>query len=179
MKKPSLTAALRRIKIVLMDIDGVLTNGLLWHFVDASGQLVELKGVGAQDSIALMWLAESGLTTGAISGRKSDGMEERLKMLKASFIYQGRLDKIVVFNEILSKTGAKASEVLFIGDDLQDLPVLKVCGVSVAVQNARSELKKTAHWTTQTRGGEGAVREVAEALLKAQGLWPKILARYV
>lgn len=166
------------IRLVLMDIDGVLTNGAIYHFVDSAGELVEFKGVHAQDSIALAWLAQEGLKTGFISGRSSRGMEERLKMLKASHIYQGRLDKKTVFDDICRKEGLEPSRTLYIGDDLPDIPVLKAAGLSVAVRNARPEVKKAAHWVTRAPGGDGAVREVGELLLRAQGLWEGLVSRF-
>ncbi len=97
LKFPKLRARARRIKIFLMDVDGIMTNGLLYHFVDTDGAIVELKGLDTQDSIALTWAADSGLKTGIISGRHSRGMEERAKMLKMTYIFQHRLDKINVF----------------------------------------------------------------------------------
>lgn len=171
-------AALKRVKLVLMDIDGVVTGGTIYHFVDSAGGLVEFKGVHAQDSIALSWLADSGIRTGFISGRDSAGMRERLKMLKASFIFQGRLDKLAVFEQILREAGVAASETLYAGDDLPDIPVIKAAGLGAAPRNARPEVRRAASWITKNRGGEGAVREIAEALLKAQGRWNGILKRF-
>ncbi len=174
----ALTRALRRIKLVLMDVDGVLTDGLLFYFIATDGSLVELKGFNAQDSYSLMWLAECGLMTGVISGRRSDGVAARLKMLKVRFIVQGRLDKKDVFRDICRRAGCDPGETLFIGDDFQDVPVMREVGVAVAVSNARPEVKTAAHWVTHSHGGRGAVREVAERLLKAQALWPRILRRF-
>lgn len=168
----------RRAKLVLMDIDGVLTSGTIYHFVNSAGRLVEFKGINSQDSIALAWLAESGFRTGFISGRNSSGVEERLKLLNATFIYQGRLDKKNVFEEICGKASVEASQTVYIGDDLPDIPVLRLAGLSVAVGNARPEVKSWAHWVTRAKGGEGAVREVAELVLTASGLWPGILKRF-
>ncbi len=162
-----------------MDVDGVLTSGVIYHFVDSEGRLVEFKGVNAQDSIALSWLSQAGLSTGVISGRNSEGMRERLKMLKARYVYQGRLDKEAVFDLILRRARVSAREVLYIGDDLPDLPVLGRAGLAVAVRNARPEVRAAAHWVTRAKGGKGAVREVAEFLLRAQGRWKKILGRFV
>ncbi|MFA6002726.1 MAG: HAD hydrolase family protein [Elusimicrobiota bacterium] len=180
---PKLTAKdlaqrLRRIRVVLMDVDGVLTDGRLYHFVDPSGALVEFKGIHAQDSIALNWLAQLGLKTGIISGRVSKGVAERMKILEMTYVYQHRLDKKTVFDEICRDAGAAPEETLFIGDDIQDLPVLRAAGVGVAVPNARPEVQAEADWITSRPGGDGAVREVAESILKAQGLWAKVLARF-
>lgn len=168
----------RRIKVVLMDIDGVLTDGLIYHFVDQASRLVEFKGVHSQDSIALAWLAQEGIKTGVISGRNSEGMAERLKMLKVSFIHQGRLDKKDVFEGILREAGASAAQALYIGDDLPDIPVLSRAGLAVTVPSARREVKAAAHWVTRAAAGRGAVREVAEFVLAAQGLWGNVLSRF-
>ena len=168
---------LKKIRLALMDVDGVLTNGVVYHFALKEG-LVEFKGVHAQDAISLAWLADCQIKTGIISGRNSAGLAERLKALKVSFIYQGRLDKKVVFDEICRDSGISPNETLYIGDDLPDIPVIKSAGIGVAVQNARPEVKQAAHWVTENSGGKGAVREVAEAVLKAQGLWPKILETF-
>lgn len=168
----------RHIKVVVMDIDGVLTGGLIYHLVDQAGRLVEFKGVHAQDSIALAWLAQEGLRTGVISGRDSEGMAERLKLLKVSFIHQGRLDKKTVFEGILREAGVSASEVLYIGDDLPDIPVLKEAGIAVTVPSGRTEVKAVAHWITKAQAGAGAVREIVELLLVSQGRWEAVLARF-
>lgn len=173
----ALDAAAKKIKVVLMDVDGVLTNGWLWHFLRAD-ELVELKGVHTQDSIALHWMAQYGLRTGCISGRNSRGIEERLKMLQASWVFQGRLDKADVFKQIIAEAGVSASEVAYIGDDIPDVPVIKLAGLGIAVANARPEVKAAARWITKAEGGGGAVREVAEVLLKAQGRWSAILQKY-
>ena len=169
---------LSRVRLVLMDVDGVLTDGRIFHFVDTGGQLVEFKGIHAQDSIGLSWLAQSGFKTGIISGRISQGVAERMKMLGMSYVYQHRLDKKAVFEEICRDARAQPREALYIGDDLPDLPVLRAVGAAVAVANARPEVLAAAHWVTRRPGGDGAVREVAEALLHAQRLWGRILAKF-
>jgi 3-deoxy-D-manno-octulosonate 8-phosphate phosphatase (KDO 8-P phosphatase) len=161
-----------------MDVDGVLTDGRIFHIVDTRGHLVEFKGIHAQDSIGLSWLAQSGLRTGVISGRLSQGVAARMKILKMTYVYQHRLDKKAVFAEICRDARADPREALYIGDDLPDIPVLRAAGVAVAVANARPEVRRAADWVTRRAGGDGAVREVAEALLKSQGLWEKVLARF-
>jgi len=170
--------AASRVKLALMDVDGVLTDGLIYHFVDSAGGLVEFKGMRSQDSIALTWLAECGVKTGFISGRRSAGTEKRLEMLKASYIYQGRLDKLAVLEEIRKKSGIDARNTLYIGDDLPDLPVLARVGLAAAPANARPEVKAAAHWVTKASGGQGAVREVAETILKSQGRWGDVLKHF-
>jgi YrbI family 3-deoxy-D-manno-octulosonate 8-phosphate phosphatase len=171
-------ARLKKIRLVLTDVDGVLTAGTIYHFVDTAAELVEFKGIHAQDSIALAWLAESGVATGVISGRVSKGTDARLRILKVKHIYQHRLDKAAVFAEILRAEGLEPEQALYVGDDLPDLAVLTRAGLAVAPANARPEVKAAAHWVTKARGGDGAFREMTEALLKAQGLWAAIVARY-
>ncbi len=171
-------ARLKKIRLVLTDVDGVLTAGTIYHFVDTAGELVEFKGIHAQDSIALAWLAESGIPTGVISGRVSKGTDARLRILKVKHIYQHRLDKTAVFEEILKAEGLTADQTLYVGDDIPDLPVLKRAGLAVAPANARPEVKAAVHWITTARGGDGAFREATEALLKARGLWAAILDKY-
>ncbi|MEK7382398.1 MAG: HAD hydrolase family protein [Elusimicrobiota bacterium] len=175
-------AALRRrakkIRLVLSDVDGVLTNGTIYHFVDTSGELVEFKGIHAQDSIAMAWLAESGLVTGVISGRISKGTEARLKNLKVTHIYQHRLDKAAVLAEIMKAEGLAADCVAYMGDDLPDLAVMSKVGLSAAPANSRPEVLAAVHWVTKARGGGGAFREIVELILKSQGRWNAILERY-
>lgn len=177
-KNAPAAAKLKKIRLVITDIDGVLTGGTIYHFVDTAGELVEFKGIHAQDSIAMAWLAESGLVTGVISGRVSKGTDARLRILKVKHIYQHRLDKANVFHEILQAEGLKPDQALYVGDDIPDLAVMRLAGIAVAPANARPEVKAGAHWVTKARGGDGAFREMVEALLKAQGLWTPILKRY-
>ncbi|MHB2025877.1 MAG: KdsC family phosphatase [Elusimicrobiota bacterium] len=174
-----LVLAARKIELALMDVDGVLTDGNICHFVDTSGELVEFKGMHSQDSISLTWLAECGVRTGFISGRMSAGTEKRLKMLKAGYIYQGRLDKLAVLDEIRAQSGIALERTLYIGDDLPDLPIISRVGLGIAVSDARPEVKSAAKWVTKSPGGRGAVREVAELVLKSKGLWNDILGRFV
>ncbi len=175
----ALTAAAKKVKLVLTDIDGVLTAGHIYHYVDpSSGELVEFKGIHSHDSIGLVWLAECGYVTGAISGRASKGIEARMKMLKVGHLRLQRLDKAAALAELFAETGLTAAQTLYVGDDLPDVAALARVGLPVAPANARPEVKAAAAWVTKARGGEGAFREVAEMLLKAQGQWPGILARY-
>ena len=174
----ALGAKSAKIRLVLADIDGVLTGGAIYHFVDTAGELVEFKGIHAQDSIAMAWLAESGLSTGVISGRVSKGTEGRLKILKVKHIYQHRLDKAAVLAEILTAEKLGKDQVAYMGDDIPDLAVMSRVGLAVAPANARDEVKAAAHWVTKARGGDGAFRELTEIILKSQRLWAPVLARY-
>lgn len=174
----ALRAKTAKTRLVLTDVDGVLTAGTIYHFVDTEGALVEFKGINAQDSIAMAWLAESGLVTGVISGRISQGTEARLKLLKVKHVYQQRLDKTAVLAEILSAEKISADQIVYMGDDIPDLAVMSRVGLAVAPANARPEVKAAAHWVTKARGGDGALRELTEVILKSQGLWDTVLTRY-
>lgn len=176
---PSLNARLARLKVVLMDVDGVLTDGKLYHLVDKAGELVELKGVDTQDGLGLAWLAADGLKTGVISGRSSAGLAARARMLKMSHVIQGTLEKTAAWERILRQEGASDAEAAFVGDDLPDLPLVRRAGFGVAVANARPELKRAARYVTKAAGGAGALREVAELILKARGGWARVAGKYL
>src|ERR1700685_1529393 len=161
------------IRLLLMDVDGVLTDGKLLNVPDASGNMVETKGFDSQDGIALQWLNWYGIKTGLISGRVSPATVERAKQCRFTYVYQGHIEKIPILNEILADAGAGKHEVAYIGDDLTDIVVMHRVGLAIATANARPEVKREAHYITQAVGGSGAVREVIELILKARGLWEK------
>src|SRR5690349_6694573 len=161
-----------------MDVDGVLTDGKLYNVPDPSGNMVESKGLDSQDGIALQWLTWKGMQTGVISGRVSPATEAPAKQVKQTYVYQGHIEKIAVLEEILNRSGISASQVAYIGDDLTDVVVMNRVGLAIATANARPEVKRCARHVTETAGGSGAVREVAELLLKAQGHWDDLLRKY-
>jgi 3-deoxy-D-manno-octulosonate 8-phosphate phosphatase (KDO 8-P phosphatase) len=167
-----------RIRLLLMDVDGVLTDGRLYNVPDAQGNMVETKGFDSQDGIALQWLSWHGIKTGVISGRVSPATETRAKQVKMTYVYQGHIEKIPILEQILLDAAISASEVAYIGDDLTDVVVMNRVGLGIATANARSEVKHRAKYVTEAPGGHGAVREVAELLLKAQGHWQDLLKKY-
>ena len=167
-----------KVKLLLMDVDGVLTNGKLFHFPDAAGNMVETKGFDSQDGIALQWMQWKGLKTGVISGRESLATAERARQVKMNYVYQGHIEKIPILEEILADAGLRPEEVAYMGDDLTDVVVMHRVGFAIAVSNARPEVKRAAHYVATATGGSGAVREVIELILDAQGLWPEILRKY-
>lgn len=167
-----------QIKLLLMDVDGVLTNGKLYHFPDAKGNMVETKGFDSQDGIALQWMQWKGLQTGVISGRESPATVERARQVKMNYVYQGHIEKIPILEKIMAEARVTAEEVAYMGDDLTDVVVMRRVGLAVAVANARPEVKREAHYVTQATGGEGAVREVIELILDARGFWQEILDKY-
>ncbi|HKW97405.1 MAG TPA: HAD hydrolase family protein [Bryobacteraceae bacterium] len=167
-----------RIQLLLMDVDGVMTDGHLYNVPDAAGNLVETKGFDSQDGIALQWMAWKGIKTGLISGRVSPATVERARQTKFTYVYQGHTEKIPIFEEILRDSKLDPSEVGYIGDDLTDLIVMRRVGFAVATANARPEVKARAHYVTSKPGGCGAVREVIELIFKAKGLWGDVLRKY-
>ncbi len=167
-----------KIKLLLMDVDGVLTNGKLYNVPGADGQMVETKGFDSQDGIGLQWLSWHGIKTGVISGRLSPATAERARQVKMTYVYQGHIEKIPILEEILADAKIDSSEVAYIGDDFTDTVIMHRVGLAIATANARAEVKGEAHYVTQAVGGEGAVREVVELLLKAQGQWGEILKHY-
>jgi len=174
-----MTDALARVKLLLMDVDGVLTDGKLYNVPDpVTGRLVETKGFDSQDGIALQWLSWHGIKTGLISGRVSPATEERARQCKFAYVYQGHIEKIPILEEIMADAGVAAEEVAYIGDDLTDVVIMRRVGVGFATANARTEVKSAAHCVTSACGGSGAVREAIEMILKAKGLWDGILRKY-
>jgi len=167
-----------KIRLLLMDVDGVLTDGRLYNVPAPDGSMAETKGFDSQDGIALQWLNRLGIAGGVISGRVSPATTERAKQVKFKYVYQGHTEKVPILEEILADAKLDASEVAYIGDDFTDVVVMRRVGLAIATANARPEVKPLAHYVTQAAGGQGAVREVVELLLKAQGRWDEILKHY-
>jgi 3-deoxy-D-manno-octulosonate 8-phosphate phosphatase (KDO 8-P phosphatase) len=167
-----------KIKLLLMDVDGVMTDGRLYNVPDAAGNMVETKGFDSQDGIALQWLNWKGIKAGIVSGRVSPATAERARQTRISYVYQGHIEKIPILEEILRDSGFDKSQVAYIGDDFTDIVVMRRVGLAVATANARPEVKQQAHYVTSQPGGSGAVREVIELILKAQGLWDELLKHY-
>ena len=167
-----------QVEMLLMDVDGVMTDGRLYNVPDAQGKMVETKGFDAQDGISLQWLSWNKIKTGVISGRISPATAERASQCKFSYVYQGHIEKIPILDEILADSKIDPRKVAYIGDDLTDIVIMRRVGLSFAPANARDEVKQVAHYTTKATGGSGAVREVCEVLLKAKGLWEPLLRKY-
>jgi 3-deoxy-D-manno-octulosonate 8-phosphate phosphatase (KDO 8-P phosphatase) len=176
--KPEVMEKLSRVKLLLMDVDGVLTDCKLYNFPGPDGGIVETKGFDAQDGIALQWMSWYGIATGVISGRVSPATTERARQCKMKYIYQGHIEKIPILEEILADAKVSRDEVAYIGDDLTDIVVMRRVGLGIAVGNARPEVKACAGHTVEASGGNGAVREVCELIMKAQGKWDELLRKY-
>ena len=156
-----------RIKLLLMDCDGVLTDGRIW--LTESGE--EQKAFNVRDGLGIQLLHRAGIKSGIITGRSSVAVEQRARELKIVFVCQGVVDKIAAFDDILTVAGVDEGAVAFVGDDLNDIPLMQRSEFAVAVRDAADETRAAAHYVTKTAGGCGALREVAEIILKAQGRW--------
>lgn len=164
-----------RIRLLLMDCDGVLTDGRITLLSDGD----EEKSFHTRDGHGIVLLQRAGLRSGIISGRTSTLVERRARELGMDFVKQGTWDKIREFDEVLREAGVEEEEVAFIGDDVTDIPLMQRSELAVAVADAADETRLAAHYVTQLPGGFGAVREVCEIILKAQGHWADLMQRYI
>jgi len=168
----------RRIKVILFDVDGVLTNGGIWIIpVPVAGtdgtittKMVEAKGYNAHDGAGMTLARLGGLKLGIITKRISETVALRARDLKLDFVYQGEAYKMRPAREIMAKEGVTLEEICYVGDDVIDLPVMRVCGLAVAVANAQERVKAEAHYVTPHRGGDGAGRDAIEFILEAKGI---------
>ena len=190
---PDAKSRAKKIKLLLFDVDGVLTDGKMFFVPAASGPKkgradeldltsqgsIEIKGFHAHDGVAISLARVAGIKTGLITKRASETVAVRARDLKLDHIYQGIQDKLGAFREILAKEKLTAAEACFVGDDVIDLPVMWNCGFAVAVANARDDVKKDAHYVTKHAGGDGALREAVEFVLKSQGRLKKVVEKYV
>ncbi len=165
----------KQIKLFLMDVDGVLTDGKMYYIPGKGGEMVEFKAFHSLDGIGLRLLNQFGIATGVITGRESPGTEERARGLGMGYAYQGFLSKLEPLRQILAATGLKPENVAYMGDDWTDIPVLKRAGLACAPANAQGEVKAAAHLVTAKEGGMGAVREVCDFILKSQGHWDTVM----
>ncbi len=201
-KTPSARLRAKKIKLLLFDVDGVLTDGKLYIFPAPAGiqqstqdhpakhggqggfglvsqSMIEAKGFHAHDGTAVSLAHLAGMKTGLITKRVSETVALRARDLKIEYVYQGIQDKLTAFEEILRQAGLTASEAAFVGDDVIDLPVMRNCGLAIAVANARREVKADAHYVTPHAGGDGALRDATEYILQAQGKWKRVVSEYI
>jgi len=199
---PDAKARAKKIKLLLFDVDGVLTDGKLFIFPAPAGtqqtvldqaaahggeggfglhstSMVEAKGFHAHDGTAISLARLAGIKTGLITKRISETVALRARDLKLEHVHQGIQDKLGAFKEILNREGLQASQAAFVGDDVIDLPVMWKCGLAIAVANARTEVKKVAHYVTPHAGGDSALRDAVEYILRAQGRLQKIVTSYI
>ncbi|MEX1241735.1 MAG: HAD-IIIA family hydrolase [Cyclobacteriaceae bacterium] len=159
------------IKAIFFDVDGVLTNGKIIY--DENGK--EIKTFHVKDGLIISYLKKAGILTGGISGRESAAVTKRFAELKIDFCHQGIVDKAMVFEKLMGHYKLKSREVAFIGDDLNDLPVFRLAGFAVCPADTYDYIKEKVDLVTEAKGGEGVLREVADFVLEAKGLFQKIL----
>jgi 3-deoxy-D-manno-octulosonate 8-phosphate phosphatase (KDO 8-P phosphatase) len=189
MPKLSAQARARKIKLLLFDVDGVLTDGKLYFLPPSvalqqdasphSSSSVEFKGFHAHDGAAISLARLGGIKTGIITKRSSETVAVRARDLKLEYVHQGVDDKRACFVEVVKQAGLKPEEAAFVGDDVIDLPAMRAGGLAIAVKNARAEVKREAHYVTAHAGGEGALRDAVEFILKAQGQWKRAVEEYI
>jgi 3-deoxy-D-manno-octulosonate 8-phosphate phosphatase (KDO 8-P phosphatase) len=164
-----------RVKLLLMDCDGVLTDGR----ITLIGEGDEQKSFHTRDGHGLVLLHRAGLSSGIISGNTSSAVERRARDLGITYVRQGTWNKIVDFEEVLIEAGVEEGETAYIGDDVTDIPLMQRVGLAVAVSEATPETSAVAHYVTRLPGGFGAVREVTDLILKAQGRWAELMRKYI
>lgn len=164
-------ARARKIRVLMLDVDGVMTDGKVCLLSFPDGSVQEMKQFNAHDGAGLKLAQDAGLKTGVITGRDSAAVKRRAAETGMEFVYQGCAHKMTAYEEFLQTAGVDDSAVAYVGDDLPDIPLLRRVGFAVAVANAAPEVKRAAHFVTKRAGGDGAVREVIESILKAQGKW--------
>ncbi len=164
-----------RIQVLLMDVDGTMTDGGVILLTQLDGSALEIKKFDAHDGQGLTLAHSAGIRTGCITGRESGALLRRAREMHMEFIYMKQPVKIPAYEEILQKTGVPESAVAYIGDDLPDLPLMRRVGLAVAVGDAVPEVKKAAHFTTRAVAGHGAVREAVELILKSKGIWKEMI----
>jgi 3-deoxy-D-manno-octulosonate 8-phosphate phosphatase (KDO 8-P phosphatase) len=193
MAKLSAQARARKIKLLLFDVDGVLTDGKLFFLPAGSLETtaqksgtsltspsqIEFKGFHAHDGASISLARIGGIKTGLITKRVSETVALRARDLQLDYVCQGVQDKRTCFNDIVRQAGLKPEEAAFVGDDVVDLPAMRAGGLAIAVKNARPEVRKEAHYITPHAGGEGGLRDTVDFILKAQNKWKRVLRDYI
>jgi 3-deoxy-D-manno-octulosonate 8-phosphate phosphatase (KDO 8-P phosphatase) len=165
---------LKNIKLLLLDVDGVLTDGRI--IFDSNG--IESKFFNVKDGHGIKLLQRVGIEVGIVSGRESQVVTNRAAELGIERVFQGALDKLAVYRQIIQETGLADTRIAFMGDDIIDIPVMRRVGFAAAPADAVEEVLPHAHFVTRNRGGWGAVREICDLILKGQGVWEKATAKY-
>jgi 3-deoxy-D-manno-octulosonate 8-phosphate phosphatase (KDO 8-P phosphatase) len=178
-KSAKISSALKRrasqIRVLLMDVDGTMTDGGVTLLSQPDGTALEIKTFNAHDGQGLTLAHTAGLRTGCITGRESPALLRRAHEMKMDFIYMKQALKMPAYEDIMKKTGATDSEVAFVGDDLPDIPLLRRAGLAIAVGDAVPEVKAVAHYTTKALAGHGAIREAVELILRCKGIWEEMI----
>ena len=168
---PDVLTRAKRIRLLLMDIDGTLSSGVCLISLPNDGGVAEMKNFDPHDGLALKLAHTMGIRTGFITGRRSPAVAQRARECEVDYVYLGQATKTKAYEECLQKAGVTDEETAYLGDDLPDMPLSRRAGLAIAVANAAPELKAISQYVTERRGGEGAAREVVELILKAQGVW--------
>jgi 3-deoxy-D-manno-octulosonate 8-phosphate phosphatase (KDO 8-P phosphatase) len=166
---------LKRITLLLLDVDGVLTDGSIVY--NDSGQ--EVKSFNAKDGLGIRLLMDSGVRVGVVTGRRAQALVHRCKNLGIELVFDGIRDKAVALDQIVAQLGIDKNQIAFMGDDLPDLSIMKRVGVAVAVADACEAVRERAAIVTTAHGGAGAVRELCEVILKVKGVWQTIMERFL
>lgn len=167
-----------KIKLLLMDCDGVLTDGRIYFLPMPDGSVGETKCFDTQDGIALQWAYRNDIATGIISGRGGLAVKERARTAHMRYLFEGNTEKLPLFNQILEEGDYTADQIAYVGDDVTDFPILTRAGLAAAPSNSRQEILDIAHYRIPAPGGSGAVRDVIELLLKAQNKWADVIKHY-
>lgn len=169
----------RKIKLLVMDVDGVWTDGRIYYVPNPRGGLTETKTFHSRDGLGIRMAQRAGLLTGIISGRKSPIVEYRARELGIHFVVESALEKLQPYQKILRAAGATDAEVCYVGDDVVDLPILSRAGLAVSVGDGSPAIRPYVHYLTKAPGGLGAVRETVELILKAQGKWKLLVEGFL
>jgi len=168
------TSQFQKIKLLLLDVDGVLTDGSIAYTEDRT----ETKVFNVKDGLGIKMLHQSGINTGIVTGRSSSALLRRCRELGIDRVFDSVGDKAEVLDQILKETGLTSEEIAFIGDDLPDLPILRKVGLGIAVADAHALIREQADMITKNNGGHGAVREVCEMILKSKGVWQQLMRQW-
>lgn len=172
---PALKKRAAQIQVLLMDVDGTMTNGGVTLLSQADGSALEIKTFDAHDGQGLTLAQTAGLRTGCITGRESAALLRRAHEMRMEFIYMKQPLKMPAYEEILQKAGVADSAVAYVGDDLPDIPLMRRVGLAIAVGDAMPEVKKASHYTTKALAGHGAIREAVEVILKSKEIWEEMI----
>ena len=176
------TARAKKIKVLIFDVDGVLTDGQIIVVPDSAGpeaKGIEVKGFAAHDGLGITLARLAGIRVGVITKRVSQTVAIRAHDLKLEFVYQGQAHKMNAIREILTLAGITIDELAYVGDDIIDLPVMRACGLAIATANARPQVKAMAHYTTPNSGGHGAGRDAIDFILTARGVLDQVIEEYL
>jgi len=172
---PKIQRRAKNVKVLLMDVDGTMTPRYVCLQSFPDGSVAEMKMFNAHDGAGIKLAGLMGIRTGLITGRDSTAVARRAREASMEFVIQGQAKKLESYKAILVRAGVTDEEVAYVGDDLPDIPIMERAGLAVAVSDATVEAKRAAHYITVARGGEGAIREVVELILKSQGKWKKAI----